>query len=241
MSEEMSDEVRIGAAHRGGHEDGTHGIQALHGMTPLDEVIAMEEAGRSEREEVRVEAMRRFMLYLFADERPGKVWFATRRLFAVARGFYPQLLLGMSAEELQPVFAGENGECGVNRRESLAGILEGDLVDVRDETVGLVMGFLFTVRGRGGVKVVMQRLYCLAKAFFPETIKGMSLERLGEVFGEPGRRGARARWSARVKKVVSEFIEAAGGVGHLKYQKSESTCRKYAAAQAGNQNRRKKN
>lgn len=237
MSDEMSDEVRLEAAHRGGHEDGTHGIQALHGRSPLEELMEMEEGDSRDRDQVRVEAMRRFLLFLFADGRPRELGYATRRLYAVARGYYPQVLQGMTAGQLQEVMSG--GE-GMNHAEALRGVLEGDEFEERDATVGRLMFFVF-VDGRPGEPwFAMRRVYALAKSFAPEVLEGMSLEAMGEVFGEKGEKAARARWSARIRVIVSDRVEQAGGVAHLKFQKSQSTRRKYAAAQMGNQNRKGK-
>jgi hypothetical protein len=239
MSEEMSDEVRVMAAHLGGHEDPSHGIQALHGRSPLEELMDLEEGGPVDVDQLRVEAMRRFLLYLFSDGKPRELRYATRRLYAVARGYYPQTLRGITMVEMREIFRPGPGE-EVAWREPLRSVLEGDQFDVRDETVGRLMFFLFVDERAGVPWYAMRRLYALAKAFAPEALEGMSLEAMGEVFGEKGARSARARWSARIRVIISDTIEKAGGVAHLKYQKSLSAREKYAAAQMGNQNRKKK-
>jgi hypothetical protein len=240
MSEDMSDEIRLGAAHLGGHQDPSHGIQALHGTSPLEQLIAMEEGGRLDRDQVRVEAMRRFLLYLFADKKPKDLRFATRRLYAVARGYYPQLLNGQTTAELAKIFKGPQSSGSTNFRESLSAVLAGDSFQERDETVARLMYFLFIDDKPSEPWFAMRRVYSLAKAFIPECLDGMSLETMGEVFGEAGEKSARARWSARIKVIVGKTIQDAGGVAHTKFSKSKSTCLKYAAAQQGNQNRRKK-
>jgi hypothetical protein len=86
------------------------------------------------------------------------------------------------------------------------------------------------------------RTYAIAKALCPELLRGqdgkdMSLERLGDVFGEPNRQAARARWSGRIKRIFNVPVEQAGGVAHAHFQKSATTCDKYRAAQVGNHNR----
>ena len=65
----------------------------------------------------------------------------------------------------------------------------------------------------------------------------MSLHELGEVFDEPNPEKARQRWSHRVRRWMNKTVEDAGGVAHMKFQKSESARRKYAEAQRGNRNR----
>ena len=239
MSDEMSDEIRVGAAQRGGHQDTTNGFQSLHEKSPLENLIAMEDAEDRDRDQVRVEAMRSFVSYLFSDRQPQNLRFATRRLYAVAREYYPAVLKGATMDCMREIFRIAESETGLRYDESLRTVLEGDEFDVRDETIGRLIYFLFVDEKAGEPWFAMRKLYCLAKAFVPEAIDGMSLEKLGSVFGEDGERSARARWSARVKVYLESKIQKAGGVAHFKYQKSKSPCRKYAAAQQGNQNRKK--
>jgi hypothetical protein len=241
---EMSDEDRMGAAHRGGRMDPTHGIQALHCQSPLDLMMASEEVVYTE-DEMRVEGMRRFVIFLFGDGRPEELCFATRRLYSVARVFFPQVLEGVSLLTMEAIFAGADDDARVVRGGSVADLLgdhgeSGRAVQVRTETVGRLMQFLFSDAKPSRPELPMRRVYALAKGYFPELLGGMSLHELGDVFGEGNSGGHRARWSWRIKKLIVLPVEEAGGVAHLKYQKKESTCRKYAAAQQGNQNRKKK-
>jgi hypothetical protein len=162
LKDEMNDETRVGAAHRGGSMDPTHGFQALQPTpTPLDSLIEKEE-GRPETDAVRSATMRKLMAFIFDDGKPEN-----------------------------PEFA-------------------------------------------------MRRLYAIAKAFYPDLIEGISLEALGKVFEEDNTEKGRQRWSARIRNIINKPIAEAGGVAHAKFQKSETTCRKYSEAQKGNQNRKKK-
>lgn len=240
MSEGMSDEIRLMAAHRGGHEDPSNGFQALHGMSPLEHLMMAEEEGDRDRDHVRFESMRCFLMYLFCDEGPDNLRYATRRLYAVARGYYPQVLKGVTAREMQEIFRVDESEDEVHWQEPLRSVLEGDKFDVRDETVGRLMFFIFVDEKAAIPFFAMRRVYALAKCFAPEALKGMSLEKMGEVFGEENQAKARQRWGARVKAIVGKTVEKAGGVAHFKYQKTRTASLKYAAAQMGNRNRRKK-
>lgn len=241
MSEEMTDEIRMGAAHRGGHQDESHGIQALNSArSPLEELMAAEEGGRPERDEVRVEGMRSFLSYLFSDGQPRVLKYATRRLYAVARGYYPELLTGVTMEVMEGIFAPDEAAGAVRWQEPLRSVLEGDYLDVRDETVGRLMFFIFLDEKPSEPWFAMRRVYSLAKSFVPEALDGMSLEMMGEVFGEKGEKSARQRWSARIKAIVVKTVKDAGGVAHTKFSKSRTTCLKYSEAQRGNQNRKKK-
>ena len=199
-----------------------------------------EEAGRLDRDQVRVEAMRSFLLYLFCDRRPKNLRYATRRLYAVARSYYPQVLKGITMTEMREVFRVDASEEELQWSEPLRAVLEGDKFDVRDETVGRLMFFYFVEERAAEPWFAMRRLYSMAKAFAPEQLDGMSLDQMGRTFGESGERSARARWSARIKVIICDKLAKEGAVAHLKYQKSRSTCFKYADAQKGNQNRKKK-
>lgn len=71
----MNDETRLEAAHRGGHEDGAHGVQALNGQSsPAEVLMALEEAGQSEQEECK-EA---FWKGVLAAASRGMVFFVLR-------------------------------------------------------------------------------------------------------------------------------------------------------------------
>jgi len=247
---EMSDEDRIGAAHRGGRMDPTNGIQSLHFQSPDDAAMAREEHNeddeRASEIEMQVEAMRRFIGYLFGDALPKKLCYATRRLYSVAREFYPHLLIGVSSDCMESIYEGALSDDGVSARrcDSIAQLLsqagdDGRGYEVRDETVGRLMCFIFSDDRPSQPAYAMRRVYALAKSFCSHAINGMSLHDIGKTFGEGDNRGNRARWSARIKVLVIKTVAESGAVAHMKYQKSASTCRKYSAAQRGNQNRRK--
>lgn len=234
----MTDEERVGAAHRGGDEEAAHGIQALVQQTPLDELIAREEADREEDDDVRLETMRRLMLFIFCDGKPEDLRFARLRLYSVVREFYPQVLEGVTRKMMREIFE-VAGEASMDARDGVGLVLKGDRPEVRDELLGKLLWFFFYKGKPERAELVMRRVYALAKSFYPKAIHGMSLEELGTVVFREGKpSAARARWSWRIKKMINEFIEASGGVAHAHFQKSSSTCRKYRAAAMGNNNRK---
>lgn len=238
----MSDEVRVGCAHRGGSADGTHGIQALNGeMTPAELAMVREEiaaggveAGMSYNE-VRAEIMSALIGWFFADESPEKPELVGVRIYAVARAFFPSLLLGAGVELSMPVC----GARGASLQDLEQRIFEeGSQRDARVATVEKLMQHFFEDRKPENPVVVTRRVYGVVKSFMPELINGASLETLGVWFGEgEDVRRHRARWSYRIKVWVNKAIDENGGVAHAKFQKSASASVSYRNAQMGNKNR----
>jgi len=240
--EDMSDEQRVECAFRGGSADTTHGFQALNGqMDPLEALMAKEEVNE---DKVRSEFMQGLMGYFFAD---GQVWrpeYVARRVYAVACARCPYLLLDMSKKVLGDIKALCDEWLVVRQAYSLEDLLyEGDHEDrdaLRAATLRAVMRYFFSNDKPEDWKLVTKKVYGLAKSFYPHLIDGISLEELGEVFGEDKPKAHRARWSARIKTWVNKPIEEAGGVAHSKFQKSATASQNYSAAQQGNSNRKKK-
>lgn len=104
MSDQMSDETRLQAAHGGGRMDPTHGFQSLHVRTPLEELMASEDGDGPEVDAIRKETMERLMLFFFADGKPERLELPMRRVYAVAKAFFPELIDGMSLDALGEVF-----------------------------------------------------------------------------------------------------------------------------------------
>ena len=85
----MSDEAHIESAFRHGDPAA---ILPWHGMTPDEEMI-WKEQGEPEGEENRAWLMELCLVYLFADGRPEAYELVARRVYAVAKCFFPHLLL----------------------------------------------------------------------------------------------------------------------------------------------------
>lgn len=107
---ERQEEAELDAAAR--HcDEGVLGLQALAGKSPLEELMAAEEGG-GEAEAVRVETMRRLMGFLFVDDCPENPIHVTRRVYALAKAFYPHLIQGMSLHQLGVIFEEQNEKSG---------------------------------------------------------------------------------------------------------------------------------
>lgn len=84
---------------------------------------------------------------------------------------------------------------------------------------------------------VLQRVYAVAKAVYPDLVLGMSCEQLAVLCGDDGR----ATVSARIKRLYNEPVRKAGMNGsQLPWQKSDSATHTYAEKAKGNQNRKGK-
>jgi hypothetical protein len=84
---------------------------------------------------------------------------------------------------------------------------------------------------------VLERVYAVAKAVYPDLILNMSQEALAVLCND----GGRATVSARIKRLYNEPVARAGMNGsHLPWQKSASAVQTYADRQRGNQNRKGK-
>lgn len=261
----MTDEERLQAAAGGGHQEGAHGLQALNGASsPLEILLATErdpETEAAERRECREEAFRRgrlvgssrLMSYLFADGRPDDASLVMAREYDYAQRVVPSLLDGVTVEEMTDLR---------RLRGSMSGEMPmGQLIDFRAEARDWAKGerwqrearefFLagamegqrglmryFFADGKPGEPVYAgRRTYSAAKGFYEDLIGGMSLEKMGEAFDEENPRGARARWSWRIRSFVNRALEESGAVAHLRFQKSAKTRAKYAAAAARTRNR----
>jgi len=279
MYDDMTDGERLEAAHRGGHEDPAHGIAALNGeLDPSQWAELADEieqglplhlvAGLAPEDLAEMEARARLpfwrgalagqsrvMAYCFADEWPSQPEWATCRLYAIAREFFPSMLEGVPAETLGEVFTPERKPAPVVFRGYMA--LDA-LLDFSAEAEDYAPGDERSVYREGAVEGVRRvlrwlldapeepikatrRLYITAKAYYQHLINRMSLRRLAQVF-EESERGARARWGWRCRNTVNDYIEArTGRPVQLHFQKGSEARAKYAAAARKTCNRREKN
>ena len=78
------------------------GREPVYTRTPIDEMISREDGEAADEYLARVEAMRDLMGYFFADgPHPAAV---LKRVFAVAKAIFPELVLNMSCEEIGLLF-----------------------------------------------------------------------------------------------------------------------------------------
>jgi hypothetical protein len=105
-------------------------------------------------------------------------------------------------------------------------------------TVALLQ-FLYVASHASGTRdlprpeAVLRQVYLVAKSLTPHLILHMSLQNLGDMFGQE-----RATWSHRGKHKLAAFLAARGAAGFLApHMKSQQACATYAAAQRGNRNR----
>lgn len=117
---------------------------------------------------------------------------------------------------------------------------------VRLETMDRLMVYLFADGRPEAWELVARRAYAVAKCFFPHLLLtrtpdggtvSVSLERMGIIFDDPNTEASRAKWSARVKRMVTSPIEASGSRAKAGFQKGEQACAKMSRAQRGNRNR----
>lgn len=257
----MTDETRLEAAHRGGHEDGAHGVQALNGQSsPAEILMALEDAVSDSAEECKgafwkgvLAAAARGMVFLFSDKQAEESAFVIARAYGVAQSLFPSLLDGLSAEELEGIQGAARLAHGRMPMAELIDFeqaaeeyaegeesLRGAFLEGAQEGLRRFWGFFFVDGHPGRPEHVGRRIYAVAKSYFEQLIDGMSLEKMGAAFGEGNSKAARARWSWRVRSMVNRVVAAAGGVAHARFQKREETCRKYAAAARRTRNRAKK-
>lgn len=90
--------------------------------------------------------------------------------------------------------------------------------------------------GGAALGPALKALYVEARALAPELLLNMTGGEIAAIFGQ-----GRAAESARVRARVNDFLRAAG-CRHttLRFQKTEASCARYAAAQRGNRNRAKR-
>lgn len=117
---------------------------------------------------------------------------------------------------------------------------------VRLETMDRLMVYLFSDRRPEAYELVTRRVYALAKCYFPHllTTRGpdgeilsVTLEKMGVIFDEPNTAAARATWSARLKRLVTNLVKENGSSVKAYFQKSPSACAKMSESAKGNQNR----
>lgn len=117
---------------------------------------------------------------------------------------------------------------------------------VRRETFDRLMVYLFADRRPEAWELVARRAYAIAKSYFPHllVITGpegqqipMSLEKLSIVFDEPNTKAARATWSARIQRLVTDLMKSAGSKAKASFQKNPDACEKMSQAAKGNNNR----
>lgn len=78
------------------------GREPVYTRTPIDEMISREDGEAIDAYLMRVEAMRDLMRYFFAEgPHPAAV---LKRVFAVAKAIFPDLVLNMSCEEVGMLF-----------------------------------------------------------------------------------------------------------------------------------------
>lgn len=172
------------------------------------------------------------------------------RGYGVAQSFFPSLLAGLAVEDLEGLREAAAMAPGRMPMRDLIDFVDaaeeyapGDEVVqeafLRGATEGLrrVWGYFFADGKPGQPVYVGRRIYAVAKSYFEQLIGGMSLEKMGEAFGEENSKAARARWSWRVRSLVNRVVQGAGGVAHARFQKREATCRKYAEAARRTRNR----
>jgi hypothetical protein len=131
--------------------------------------------------------------------------------------------------------------CEVNLAKELKGL--------KAETFERVFLYLFADGEAAAWEMVARRVYAVAKAYFPHLLavkdkegkeRRFSLEDLGHVFEEENVPASRARWQARVARIVDKPVRESGSTARRYGSKSATACGKYSEAQKGNQNRKGK-
>lgn len=232
----------------------TVGASALHAMDPAEAMMRMEEeAGeRMERERhaLQCEIFNGMLEYLLADGPAPEC--VRRRLEGLLGSFAPGTLRTMRGPHvwadpaevvavlrqrqrwLREVRVSARGKARLfTWAEELK--REEDVRTVAETISGLVRYWLSEgPRWRNAVATSL----CLAKAWRPELIGGMSLDQLARLCGDGG---GRATPSARIRRLYNDRVDAAGRLAtQVHFQKSAAACERYAKAQKDNSNRRKK-
>jgi hypothetical protein len=233
----------------------TAGASAFHALDPSEQVMRMEEMGDSEtvekdRDALRVEIFSGFAAYLFADgPEPAAV---RARIEGFFRSFHETLadkmrgpVVWVAPEKVAEVLA-RHGEklAEVKAAARSRGALstwwaeletEVDIDFVRSCIVGLIE--LLVSQGRTW-RLATGTAYCLAKAFRPQLIAGMSLDDIAKLSGDAG---GRATPCNRTKRIYNRRVAAAGALGsYVHFQKSAEAVARYSEAQKGNKNRKMK-
>lgn len=225
---------------------------AVGQVTPLDELMAKEEADDGHEEPVSFSRMFRLVLvFCFSDAQSGGWELPVWRAVAIMRDFFAGDLVRPAIRPVetfcQPVF-GLGAFAQMIEEEPCA-----------EMYLRRVMRYLLPFKGNGWERETGKRLFLLAKAFLPQVasseelsrdkvrwvVHEFSYEQLAVIFGEmgegctPRERGrSRARWAAAVKREIVRPVEEAGEEIHLHFSKSAATREKYRQAQMGNRNRK---
>lgn len=189
------------------------------------------------------------LVFLFADGKPEEAHLPALRAWAVMRGVLPVMLQAAG----RPALAWDGVKVGLLSRSFAVG----DFREMVEEDEGweralrAMMEYLYPASGEGWMWEGTKRLYLVARKFNAPLVSvpgklsrdrmevrdaELNFTRMAEIFGEECGGEERARWSARMKRVVRDPIEQAGGVSAA--GKRASTCQKYAEAAKGNRNRR---
>jgi hypothetical protein len=207
-----------------------------HVVLPPDELVMMaEEIDTDSSEEWGVgEVFRRVLCFVFYDARCSERlgWdYAAAALEVLYREFCPCFLLTCGAERSSRrkglgLVSGSGRGVDEMVREVPADLLE----SVLSRMARSLEGDLWLVE-------LTRRFYAVAKLLDEDLIGGISLARMGDVFGESNQAAARARWSARVHQVLREVGGPAACTVHGRYMKSDSARQKMSASALGNRNR----
>lgn len=229
------------------------GAAALHQIAPDEAMLRAEEAAEGflekERHALEVEVFAGFREYLFADG-PEPVM-VRARIEGALRSFRPEVLPLMAgplewvpAAEVAQVLERRAGRlAAVRAAASSRGALSTWFTSLSEEadqrTVERTMDALLDLLLENGQRwqSAVQVAYALVKGLSPELLGGMSLAEIAILGGDAGR----ATPSARIKRIYSRRVEAAGlSATFLHFQKGATVVEKYRIAARGNQNRRKK-
>ncbi len=235
-------------------ERDTYGSSALHGLDPSEIVCRLEESANDpaahvaqEKEALRREILSGFIEYAFADgPDPEKV---RERLAGFIQSFSLEVHARMRGPESwvdpatvrailrKPAYAAKLRTMASSRPEarlaewSIHLDSEVDVATVR-QTISAIIALLVSEAPRW--KTVVACSFAMAKAYHSHLLAGMSLDDIATLCGDKGR----ATPSDRIKRLHNRRVEAAGAKAtHVAFQKSETTVRKYSAAQLGNSNR----
>lgn len=243
-----------------------HALMAVDMSDPAAILMAEEERAEGDAWVISAEAWREWLAWIFGDSpHPLRV---ARRLVGCTAALAPWLVRDLPAAErgaLEPwadarravrVLAGgkpaeiDAALARLWRREravlraggggpSLAEMLaaergRGEEREVRERA--LVVWLQRVWRHGPAVREALKIVYVDVRAVAADVGWNMSGEEVAVLFGQ-----GRAAESARVRREYSLQLERAGFRStQARFQKSATTCRKYAAAQQGNQNRRAK-
>lgn len=218
--------------------DATDNAAGHHSLSPVDLIMAAEEAGALDPGEWTIgEVFRRVLCFVFFDERCGAAlgWdYAAAALEVLYREFAPSVLIGLGAD-------GSARRRGVGLVSGAGRGVDEMVREVPDALLGAVLARMCVgLEGAHWMIELTRRFYALAKLLDEDLIGGASLERLGDIFGEENRKAARSRWCARVHQVLREVGGPEAQALHGRYMKGDEARARMAEAQRGNTNRKKK-